>query len=66
MHTLILVSRVINDYSLLYVSVLVHIDCMPLRADSQVGINVPLTVTEQTMGTTVIMTKQYQYYLNNV
>ena len=66
MHTLILVSHVVNDYSLLYVPVLVHIDCVPLRADSQVGINVPLTVTEQTMGKTVIMTKQYQYYLNNV
>ena len=31
MHTLILVSRATNHYSLLYVPVLVHIDCVPLR-----------------------------------
>ena len=31
MHTLILVSHATNYYSLLYVPVLVHIDCMPLR-----------------------------------
>ena len=31
MHILILVSRATNDYSLLYVPVLAHIDYVPLR-----------------------------------